>query len=672
MEPDQTESPLSEPNHADAESHSGPVVEVLQLDAGAANLPLFTGPDPEPLALDWDGKWRPALLVTSGAEDAGRTARLFQPSGVDERGMPIYGEGEPLPALDGLRTLCSFPNGRASRFDLVGLAPEGLVLLPNEGTAEAPRFGGERLPLGLPADLGLGSGRVAQMVADDWDGDGRVDLLVGFDDLADYWPPDLAAQPEHQRPGFNQSGAHTGYDRNGRWRGGEPHGRLFWLRNTGEPGQPSFQPPEEITATSNSAVRIDPHPAPLAIAWGASRGIELLVADDAGTVRLHRNFGGQRPPVLLEPRPLKQDGEPLRLPADRTTVTAADLDVDGRDELLVGTADGQILIIRPGRSRDEAEAPVPLASDGRCLRFGAGAVVDAADLDHDGDLDLIAGDRSGRLWLAQDCGGPGDHRYAAPVELDAGGLPLRLDPGPDGRPFGPISPPLGFATVAVADWDGNGRPDLVVSGAGGEVLFLHHNGGPTQPRFERPIPLRCEGGPLVLPPRVRPALADWKGSGHLDLIGLDVQGFLALYARTGNNEVAAPMPLTDRLGRLLRLDGAFGLGGGCSLWAGQWTGSGRLDLLVGLPRANRHVIPALTGQAPTDLELCPTVLLLEQDDRGRFLPRPLRFFDGRPVVVGQAGCSPRGVDWSGTGRLDLLIGDDDGRVLVVPRDALSW
>jgi hypothetical protein len=258
------------------------------------------------------------------------------------------------------------------------------------------------------------------------------------------------------------------------------------------------------------------------------------------------------------------------------------------------------------------------------------------------------------------------------VELEAGGLPFRVDPGPDGRLEGPLAPPLGHAAPAIADWDSNGRLDLIVSGAGGEVLFFHHNGGPTQPRFERPIPLRCAGGPLVLPPRVRPAVIDWLGTGQLDLIALDLQGFLAVYARTGPYEVAPPKPLADRLGRFLRLDGAFRQAGGCALWAGPWTGSGRTDLLVGLPRGNRHVVAAAAGLPLEDAETLPTVLLLEQDERGRMIPRPIFQADGRPVAVGHAGCSPSGVDWSGNGTLDLLVGHDDGRVSVLRREALRW
>jgi hypothetical protein len=645
--------------------------QLLALDDSSGLQPLGAGWDSEAVVLDWDGQGRPELLVTCAGGPQGRMALVYQRLEATDALPARYDEGSLVAGLDGLRCICPIPNGGLSRFDLVALSDEGLVWLVNDGTASEPAFHTARRPLGFPPDLGIGPGLVAQIVADDWDGDGSVDLVIGYESLENYWPADLASRPPSQRAGFNQRGGHPGYDHHGAWRGQPPRGRLYWMRNVGSPGSPRFLPPEPIDSESGR-IAIGLHPAPLAVAWGGSRAVEFLLADETGTVRIHRNFGGQRPPVLLEPRPLRVAGKPLALPEDRTTVVAGDLDGDGRTELVIGAADGRVFAVHAGKGRDEAMPPVPLLQEGRTLRFGGRAVLSAADLDADGDLDLIAGDGPGRLWLAEDLGGPGDHRYAAPVELEAGGLPFRLDPGPDGMLGGPVAPRLGCAAPAIADWDGNGRPDLLVGGASGEVLFFHHNGGRTQPRFERPIPLKCDGGPLIMPPRVRVAAADWRGTGELDLIGLDLQGFLCIYSRSGPYEVQAPKPLFDSLGRALRLDGAFTQGGGCALWAGPWTGSGRLDLLVGLPRGNRHVIPAATGTPLGRAEALPTVLLLERDERGALIPRPVHHADGRPLVVGREGCSPCGVDWSGKGRLDLVVGSDDGRVLYYSHDDLRY
>jgi hypothetical protein len=301
-------------------------------------------------------------------------------------------------------------------------------------------------------------------------------------------------------------------------------------------------------------------------------------------------------------------------------------------------------------------------------------VIAAGDLDGDGDLDLIVGDAPGRLYYLRDLGSDWLHRYAAPVVLEAGGMPFRLDPGPDGMLDGPVAPRLGHACPALCDWSGHGRLDLIVSGAGGDVLLLRNDGARTDPRFSAPIPLRCHGAPLIIPPRVRPAAADWKGTGQLDLIALDLQGFLVRFPGTGKYELEPPVPVVDPLGRLIRLDGGFRQSGRCALWAGPWTGSGRVDLLVGLPRGNRHVIPPLLGRPLEDVDDLPTVLLLENLGDGPVAAHPLRHQDGRPIVVGTEGCSPSGVSRAAQNAdaLDLLVGGDDGYPILLRRDELRW
>jgi hypothetical protein len=299
-------------------------------------------------------------------------------------------------------------------------------------------------------------------------------------------------------------------------------------------------------------------------------------------------------------------------------------------------------------------------------------VLTAGDLDSDGGLDLVVGNASGRLQLVRHVGVPSEQRYAPPVEIEAGGEPFQIDPGPERLSGGPAAPRLGFACPTLVDWTGNGRLDLIVGGADGRVLFLRNDGSAEDPRFGRAVPLRWDDRPVITPPRVRPAAAEWTEPGSLDLITLDLQGFLCVYPQLGAFELDEPVPLVDALGRYLRLDGGFGRSGRCALWAGPWTGSGRTDILVGLPLDNRHVVPALTGMSGDAWDEIPTVLLLENQGHGVLVPRPLRFADGRPVVLGSDGCSPWGVDFTGQGAFDLLVGDSSGQAVLIRRDDLRW
>lgn len=638
-------------------------------DSSVRATPLGHGWNAEPLVVDWFEPGHPDLLVTAGGGASERTARVYRRLPTEEGQARRYDAGELVPGLEGLRSVCVIPNGSPSRFDLVALAQNGLVLLPNKGQGARPEFN-ERVGLGIGADLGIGPCRVVQIVALDWDGDGLTDLLVGIDDLTSYWP-DSDRFPQAQQVGFNQKGGHPGYDRGGLWRGQAPTGRLLWLRNIGQVGAPAFELQPEIGSDAGP-LELGLHPAALTVAWGGGGSLELLATDRRGIVRIYRNFGGQRPPVLMEPRTLQCGHAPLELPDDRTVVVAADLDGDRRMELIYGTSSGHVFSVHSGPTRNDAKTPEELLSERSELWLAGHAVVTVGDLDADGDLDLVFGDASGRLHYVQDMGTRDDHRYLAPVTIEGGGAPFRVDPGPDGMLDGPLAPRLGYSCPTLVDWTGNGRLDLLVSGAGGEILFLRNDGAADSPRFGSPSPLRCDGGPLIIPPRVRPAVADWNASGQIDLIALDLQGVLCVFPRTGTLDVGPPAPLVDRLGRFLRLDGGFGQAGRCSLWAGPWTGSGQTDLLVGLPRGNRHVIPALTGLPLEDPESLPTVILLENVGHGRVVPRLLRYRDGRPVIFGAEGCSPSGIDGNGQGALDLLVGSDDGRLHLVHREDLQW
>ncbi len=185
----------------------------------------------------------------------------------------------------------------------------------------------------------------------------------------------------------------------------------------------------------------------------------------------------------------------------------ADFDGDGRPDLLSGSncCDplGFILFRRKedGSWEERRELKVTIPNKVSGFHFGR-SFVTAADWNGDGVPDL--------LWRE----GKGILVAAGPFQSD-GPIPLvhRLD-------FNLADVPEGayIADFAVADWDRDGKPDLLVrrAGNGGEGIAWYRNlGGPGLTKL-------AEGKPLVQFPAEESAngfcVCDWNGDGRPDLV----------------------------------------------------------------------------------------------------------------------------------------------------------
>jgi len=149
-----------------------------------------------------------------------------------------------------------------------------------------------------------------------------------------------------------------------------------------------------------------------------------------------------------------------------------------------------------------------------------GTWVDAVDWDGDGDPDLVYGCFTGRVMLRLNEGTSRAPLFAsANVEVQAGGRELEV-PGFHGA-------------IVAADWDGDGRFDLVLGSADGGAYWCRNVGTKGAPAFETPATLvpphdpRLGNGyqewlePGVMPrPGIRAQIdvVDWNGDGKLDLL----------------------------------------------------------------------------------------------------------------------------------------------------------
>jgi hypothetical protein len=97
-----------------------------------------------------------------------------------------------------------------------------------------------------------------------------------------------------------------------------------------------------------------------------------------------------------------------------------------------------------------------------------------------------------------------------------------------------IQIPYGDAAPVVADWDGDRKPDLIVGGGDGSVVWFRNEGQPMEPKLAAakvlvppsPSPWRDDKSrqPGEWGVRARPCVVDWDGDGKLDLLMRRVRG----------------------------------------------------------------------------------------------------------------------------------------------------
>lgn len=232
--------------------------------------------------------------------------------------------------------------------------------------------------------------------------------------------------------------------------------------------------------------------------------------------------------------------------------------------------------------------------------------------------------------------------------------------GSNGSIQGPAEAKWGYTTLSVADWDGDGLPDLVMNSILGKVVWFRNVGSRRSPKLDAAQPvevdwngpqpnlpfgwLRPEGKALLTQWRTTPVAVDWNGDGLTDLVMLDQEGHLVLFERRKRDGGQVLLPprraFCDEKGESLVLSkGVAGRSGRRKLCVADWDGDGKLDILLNSTSAN---------------------LLRQVDARdGRWF-----FKDMGPLVAQNIeghDVSPTVVDFNADGIPDFLGGAEDGR-----------
>ncbi|HEU5079523.1 MAG TPA: VCBS repeat-containing protein [Opitutaceae bacterium] len=603
-----------------------------------------------PLPMDYNGDGLMDLVVVCTDKPSNGTYVFANSGSIDpQTKLPVFlpavriGDSVPYPQI-------SYSTGKPVVTSLNHVYPDFL----KSGFAH---------PVTLPAPEKVGpegKTRAVQWRFVDYDGDGTQDIVVGVDFWADY-------------------GWDNAYDPQGNWKNGPLHGYVYLLHNRGTNESPVYEDARQLRGANDSAIDVFGMPSPSFGDFRRSGKLDLICGEFTDGFTYFENIGTRVEPRYAAGKKLTAGGKPLTMDLCMITPVACDFNGDGILDLVSGDEDGRVAFIQgTGEVVDGVPGFLPpryFRQRADALKFGALSAPAAADWNGDGLVDLIVGDSAGYIGFLQNLGGT-PRRWAPPVYLSAGGELIREQAGPNGSIQGPAERKWGYTNVSVADWDGDGRLDILSNGIWGKVIWYRNVGSKTAPRLaagqpiivehvgENPHPKwnwwRPKGSELVTQWRTTPCAIDWDQDGLVDLVMLDSEGYLALYHRKkasdGTLILQAPervfrgegvsdfdsvgQPVNHESGPLRLNAKEAGASGRRTFCFTDWDGDGTLDLLVN----SKPNINFLRG--------------LGRDQEGHW-----RFKDEGPLdgkVLAGHSTTPTLLTDAASGSSELIIGAEDG------------
>lgn len=224
--------------------------------------------------------------------------------------------------------------------------------------------------------------------------------------------------------------------------------------------------------------------------------MDLLVGEYYGALKYFQNVGTSANPSFAN-----ATTNPFGLDSTYQYAfpTFVDIDADGDMDLFVGEYYGNIMYFKNIGSATNPQFNTPQSNPFGLTHSNYFAIPTFADLDGDGDMDLLVGEMYGGMKYYKNTGTSVNPQFAAPQN----------------NPFG-LSATSVFAAPDFVDIDGDGDMDLFVGEYYGAIEYFKNTGTATSPQFDNP--LSNPFGLTSVSYYAFPAFADLDGDGDQDLM----------------------------------------------------------------------------------------------------------------------------------------------------------
>lgn len=368
-------------------------------------------------------------------------------------------------------------------------------------------------------------------------------------------------------------------------------GKIYLYLNN---GSNSFSDEGPLTDTDGNDLDVGYYSKPVAVDFDGDGNTDLLVGSDSGLIKLFINNGSGQ---FTSSGNIKDtDGNDITF-SEYSDPYVVDLNNDGYKDLLVGAYDGKLATYM----YDSSSGGYSIKIIGRTLTDRIEDVPYikplVADIDGDGDLDVLYGSQDGDFVLLENNSGTfeiienfasisaatSDDKYTAPSlgDMDGDGdldlvygkyngkLALYLNDGnysfSNSHLTAYSSIDVGnYSVPTIIDWNGDGNLDIFVGESDGSINYYENDGagGFTHTADFESIDVGDNSSPFAI---------DFDYDGDKDLIVGNEHGLVTLYENDGTGNLTESDTLSDNIG----------VGQHAAPTAGDWDNDGDMDLFVG-------------------------------------------------------------------------------------------